>query len=123
MTNTAVLVGNLTRDPELRYVSSGKAVVEFTVAVNEGFGEKRTTQFIRVVAWDKLAEAVADNSRKGNRVIIEGKLTSDTWKDKEGRSREQTRVLARTVAVIPSRPADRVDGNSADGLDLSDIPF
>lgn len=120
MTNTAVLVGNLTRDPELRYIASGKAVVEFTVAVNEGFGEKRTTQFIRVVAWERLAEAVAENARKGNRVIIEGKLTSDTWKDREGKPREQTRVLARTVAVIPLRPVERTED---DALDLSDIPF
>lgn len=122
MTNVAVLVGNLTRDPEMRYIASGKAVVEFTIAVNEGFGEKRTTQFIRVVAWEKLAEAVAEMARKGNRVMVDGKLVTDSWKDKEGKTREQTRVMARNVAVIPSRPNERGEGGAA-SLDLSDIPF
>jgi single-strand DNA-binding protein len=104
--NVVMLVGNLTRDPEMKYTSGGKAVTEFTVAVNEGTGEKRVTTFIKCEAWEETAEQVAERARKGSRVAVEGRLKVDTWNDKVTNARrEKMFVTARTVNVLPSAPA------------------
>jgi len=123
MTNVAVVVGNLTRDPEMRYTPGGQAVTEFTVAVNEGFGEKRTTQFIRCVAWDKLAESVAERARKGSKVVVDGRLATDSWKNKEGKTQERTRIIARGVQIVSGRVAPESSAEAQEPLDLSDLPF
>ncbi len=120
MTNVAVLGGNLVRDPELRYSAAGKAFTKFTVAVNEGTGDKRTTYYIDCTCFEDTAESVAEQARKGSRVIVEGRIATDSWKDKEGRPRRTTYVLARTVGVIP-RPAQASVPLAEE--DLSEIPF
>ena len=119
MTNVAVIGGNLVRDPELRYAKTGKPFTKFTVAVNEGVGEKRTAHFIDVTCFDFTAEQVAELARKGSRVLVEGRIVTDSWKDKEGNSRKTTYVLGRTVAVIPRTPAK----SDAPEEDLSELPF
>lgn len=99
--NTALLIGNLTRDPELRYTSGGKAIAEFSIAVNKGSGENRTTTFIRCEAWEKTAEYIAERARKGGKVFVEGELKVDTWNDKEtGKRREKMIVNVRSITVM-----------------------
>lgn len=122
MTNVALLSGNLTRDPEMRYTPAGMAVTEFTVAVNEGYGEKRTTQFIRCVAFGPLAESVAERARKGVQAIVEGRLATDSWTNKEGKKQERTKVIARTVQVI-ARAAPSPTPAEDEEIDLSALPF
>jgi single-strand DNA-binding protein len=77
MYHKLILVGNVGRDPEMRYTPSGTAVVSFSVAVSEGFGDKKSTIWFRVSAWDKLAEACNQYLKKGSRVLVEGRLIAD----------------------------------------------
>ena len=77
MYHTIIFIGNLVRDPELRYAPDGKAVTSFSVAVSDGFGDKKTTVWFRVSAWGKLAETTNQYLRKGSKVLVEGRLTAD----------------------------------------------
>ena len=107
--NCVVIGGNLTRDPELTYTPQGTAVADFTVAVNEKWKDKTTGEmkeqatFIAVKAWGKTAEFVAEQFRKGSPVLVEGKITQETWQTQEGQKREKTRVRADRVHVIEWR--------------------
>jgi single-strand DNA-binding protein len=94
----------MVKDPELKYTPGGKhAVVNFTIAVNDGFGDKQDTDFIGCVAWRKLAEAVNNHCQKGNKVLVQGKLKQQIWKDKEGKSRERVYVKAQRVEFLNVR--------------------
>jgi len=72
-----IFIGNLGKDPEMRYAPDGKAVTSFSVAVSDGFGDKKTTTWFRVSAWGKLAETTNQYLRKGSKVLVEGRLTAD----------------------------------------------
>lgn len=131
-TNRSTIVGNLTRDPEVRYLPQGLTVTEFTVAVNERTrGGKETTAFIRCVAWDELAVRIGDTARRGSRVFIDGKLITEQWVDKTtNQQREQTKVRVGTFEVLAPRPApspvpeERTPSPVApSGTDLDDLPF
>ena len=101
--NQLIIVGNLTRDPEMRYTPSGKAVTEFSVAVNEGSGERRTTEYFECTAWEKLAELVAEHMRRGRKVLVAGRHTTESWTDKEtGKKRTKCRIKASSVEFLDS---------------------
>ena len=93
-------IGNLTKDPEMRWTASGKAVTEFSIASNEGYGEKRTTEYLDCQCWDKLAESVAENLTKGRKVFVEGRWKTDSWEDKTGQKRTRIRVIANNVEYL-----------------------
>lgn len=108
--NRVFLIGNLTRDPELRYLPSGQAVTTFTLAVNRvytaGTGErKEDTSFIRVVVWARRAEVCNEFLRKGSPVFVEGRLQSRTWEAQDGTKRSSIEVVANNVQFLgrPSR--------------------
>jgi single-strand DNA-binding protein len=110
--NKAMIIGNLGRDPEMRYTPSGQAVTQFTVAVNhshkDASGEwKEETEWFRVVAWGPLAERTAENLRKGRKVYVEGRLQTRNWEDKDGQKRYTTELIASAVTAL-DRP--REDG-------------
>ena len=103
--NKVFLVGNLTRDPELRYIPSGQPVVTFTVAVNRAYnsqsGEKKEeVSFIRVVAWARLAENCNDYLKKGSPVLVEGRLQSRSWDAQDGTKRSTIEVVAQSVQFL-----------------------
>jgi single-strand DNA-binding protein len=111
--NKAMIIGNLGRDPEMRYTPNGQAVTQFTVAVNRNYkdasGEwKEETEWFRVVAWAALAERTAEHLRKGRKVYVEGRLQTRSWEDKEGQKRYTTELVASTVTALDPRP--REDG-------------
>jgi single-strand DNA-binding protein len=113
--NKAMIIGNLGRDPEMRYTQSGQAVTQFTVAVNRNYkdssGEwKEETEWFRVVAWAALAERTAEYLRKGRKVYVEGRLQTRSWEDKDGQKRYTTELIANTVTALDPRP--REDGAS-----------
>lgn len=120
MTNVAILVGNLVRDPEMRYLKDGKSVTSFRLAVNEGFGERKSVIYLDCQAWGQIGESLADKGRKGNRVMVEGRITINKWEDKEGNKRETYRITANNAAVIP--PTDKRDSKTQSD-DLSELPF
>ncbi|MEP6956240.1 MAG: single-stranded DNA-binding protein [Chthoniobacterales bacterium] len=108
--NKVILVGNLTRDPEVRYTPKGSAVCDLGLAVNRSYslegGEKREeVTFVDVVLWARLAEIAAEYLKKGRPVLIEGRLQLDSWDDKQsGQKRSKLRVIAENMQLLGSRP-------------------
>jgi single-strand DNA-binding protein len=103
--NKVFLIGNLTRDPELRYTPGGAAVANFTVAVNRAYklpsGEKREeTSFIRVVSWGRQAETCGEYLQKGSPVFVEGRLQSRSWDTPEGQKRSTIEVNAMNIQFL-----------------------
>jgi single-strand DNA-binding protein len=103
--NKVLLMGNLTRDPELRYTPGGMAVAEFAIAMNRNWssktGEKKEeVTFIDIVVWARQAETCAEYLKKGRPVFIEGRLTQDRWETPEGQKRNRIRVTAERVQFL-----------------------
>jgi single-strand DNA-binding protein len=109
--NKVILLGNLTRDPEVRYTPKGSAVCDIGLAVNRQYtldnGEKREeVTFVDIVLWARLAEIAGEYLKKGRPVFIEGRLQLDTWDDKtSGQKRSKLRVIGETMQLLGSRPA------------------
>ena len=126
--NTVQILGNLTRDPEVRYTQSGKAVATFNVAASNVFtssdGEtKEQTAFINCVAWGKLGESIG-NLRKGNRVFVEGRLQTRSYETQDGQKRYVTEVVANFVGT--SLTNDDVASSNFDSFEQTqdeNIPF
>jgi single-strand DNA-binding protein len=112
--NKVFLIGNLTRDPELRYTPNGTAVTDFGMAINRTWkgqdGERREEAcFIDVTAWARQAEVIAEHCRKGRQLFIEGRLQLDSWEGQDGQKRTKLRVVAEAFQFLgppPARPAD-----------------
>ena len=108
--NKVILLGNLTRDPEVRYTPKGSAVCDLGLAVNRQYtldsGEKREeVTFVDVVLWARLAEIAGEYLKKGRPVFIEGRLQLDTWDDKQsGQKRSKLRVIGETMQLLGGRP-------------------
>jgi single-strand DNA-binding protein len=101
--NRITLVGNLTRDPEIRYLSSGSGVTKFALAVNRKTKQGDETMFIDVVAWDKLGEICNTYLKKGMSVLIEGRLSIRNYDDKEGVKRKAVEVVASDMQMLDSK--------------------
>src|SRR5882757_4122031 len=107
--NKVILVGNIGKDPETRYMPNGKAVTNFSVATSEGWTDKQTgdkqerTEWHNVVLFEKLAEIAAEYLRKGSQVYIEGSLRTRKWQDKEGKDRYTTEIVAREMQMLGGR--------------------
>lgn len=107
--NKVMLIGNLGKDVELKYTSSGTPVANFSIATSERFTDKQgqkqeRTEWHRIVAWGKLAELAGQYLAKGRQVYVEGKLQTRSWDDKNGVKRYTTEVLARSVTFLGSKP-------------------
>ena len=116
--NKVMIIGNLGRDPEMRYTPSGQAVTQFTVAVNRSYkGQdgawQEETEWFRVVAWAQLAERVAENLRKGMKVYVEGRLQTRQWEDQQGQKRYTTELIANQVTNLDRRPREEGEGSFA----------
>ena len=106
--NKVILIGNLTRDPELRYTPKGTAVCNVGLATNRSWttdqGEqKESVEFHRIVAWDKLAEVCSQLLFKGRRVYVEGRLQTRQWEGQDGNSRQTTEVVINNMIILDSR--------------------
>ena len=116
MLNRIILMGRLTRDPELRRTGSGTAVTSFSLAVDRDFksqsGEKET-DFIDIVAWRNTAEFVSKYFTKGRMAVVEGRLQLRDWKDKDGNSRRSAEVVAEHVYFGDSKQRSESDTASA----------
>jgi single-strand DNA-binding protein len=108
--NKVILLGNLTRDPEVRYTPKGSAVCDLGIAVNRVYttdsGEKREeVTYVDVVLWARLAEIAGEYLKKGRPVFIEGRLQLDTWDDKQsGQKRTKLRVVGESMQLLGARP-------------------
>ena len=140
--NKVILVGNLGQDPETRYMPSGSAVTNFTVATNESWKDKQTgeqkdrTEWHRVAMFNRLAEIAAEYLRKGSQVYIEGKLRTRKWQDRDGNDRWTTEIIADEMQMLGGRGGGSApmnqdpgpgsepapSGSGSDDFD-DDIPF
>ena len=122
--NKAILIGRLTRDPELRYTSSNRAVCQFTIAIDRPFTNQSTGQreadFINVVVWDKQAENVGKYITKGRLIAVEGRIQTRNYDNNEGRKVYVTEVIASNVQFLESRNASAV--NSGNGFNSMPEP-
>lgn len=97
-----VCIGRITRDVELRYTASGKAVCDLGVAINERRGEKEETLFLDVTCWDKTAEFCNSYLSRGRLVLIDGRLQMEKWTDKEGNVRSKIKLVCNNLQVLDS---------------------
>src|ERR1700685_1721033 len=120
--NRVILLGNLTRDPQVRYTPGGTAVSEIGLAVNRTWFDQKTNSrreevtFVDVTLWGRQAEVAGEYLAKGRQVLIEGRLQLDTWEDKEsGQKRSKLRVVCENMTMLGSRSdAGRGDGPRAE---------
>ena len=103
MINKAILMGRLTRDPELRHTGNGTAVCSFTIAIDNGYGDNRTTDFINCVAWNKTAEFVEKYFSKGRLIIVVGRIQTRTWEGQDGKKNYATEVVVDEAHFTGSR--------------------
>src|SRR5688572_8058196 len=142
--NKVILIGNLGRDPELRYTQSGQPVANVTLATTEswgkrdGSGREEKTEWHRIVAWGRTGELCAQYLAKGRTVYVEGRLQTREWEDREGKKQRTTEVVAQTVqflggkggagaagagAAAAGAPAGSPDPGLAEPPPDDDIPF
>jgi single-strand DNA-binding protein len=135
--NKVFLMGNLTRDPELRYIPSGTAVANFSMAINRAYkdaaGEKKEeVSYVRVEVWGKMAEVCGEYLSKGRPVLVEGRLKSRSWETPEGQKRNSLDVVATSVQFIGAKgdrpqspetrgPAGGSEKNYAPGVESIDL--
>lgn len=109
--NKVILVGRLARDPEVRYTQTGKANATFSLAVSrfQG-GQNNTTDFIPIVAWEKLAEICGNNLIKGSQILVEGRMQIRNYDAQDGTKRYVTEVVAQNIEFMGSKPTRTSDG-------------
>jgi len=107
--NKVILVGNLGKDPEVRFMANGQAVANVTIATSESWKDKNTgeqhekTEWHRVVFWRRLAEIVGEYLKKGSKIYVEGKLQTRKWQDNQGQDRYTTEIVASEMQMLDSR--------------------
>ncbi|HLR42897.1 MAG TPA: single-stranded DNA-binding protein [Pseudogracilibacillus sp.] len=139
--NRSVIVGRLTKDVDLRYTQNGKAVGNFTLAVNRPFRNQQTNDydadFINCVAWGKQAENLAQYMKKGSQVGVDGRIQTRTYDDRDGKTVYVTEVVADNIQFLESKksnnqnnePQQQQENNPFEGnaesldIDDSDLPF
>jgi len=122
--NKVIVSGNLTKEPELRYLPDGTAVGSFSIAVNEKYKDKETVSFFDVTVWGKTAENCGQYIFKGSKVLIEGRLKQESWEDKEGKKQYRIKIIAQRVEFI-GKPKEQA--HAEPGVDQtqneSNVPF
>jgi single-strand DNA-binding protein len=119
--NKVMLIGNLTRDPEIKYTPKGTAIADIGLAVNRNYttegGEKREeTTFIDVTLWGRVAEIVGEYCKKGRPLFVEGRLQLDTWEDKQsGQKRSKLKVVGENIQLLGSRESGGGGGGGESG--------
>ena len=124
MYNKVFLIGNLTRDPEMRFTSAGIAVTRFTLAVNRrGRGDNQEVDFIRILTWRKLADFAGQYLVKGKSVAVEGRLQLDSY-EKDGKKRFTAEVVADNIQLLSKKSGEPDASDTTDtSVGDDDIPF
>lgn len=111
MLNQCNFIGRLGRDVETRYTQNGKPIASFTIACSEKRGDKETTEWVNVIAWEKLAEICQQYLAKGSLVFISGKMQTRKWQDQNGADRYSTEIVAREMKML----SPKTDGSHGSG--------
>ena len=125
MVNKVILIGNLGKDPEVRYSQAGAAIASFNVATTETWKKQdgtkeELTEWHRIVAFGRLGEICGEYLSKGSKVFIEGRLQTRKWDDKDGNTKYTTEIVAREMKMLSPRGSS---GDSAQGRQYDDQPF
>ena len=125
--NKVMLIGNLTRDPELKYTPQGTAVVTFSIATNRQWktesGElKDSAEFHRIVAWDKLAEICGKMLKKGVRAYVEGRPQTRSWQGQDGAQKQTTEIVITDMLLLDSRRDSGSEINVPEDLGEASVP-
>jgi len=125
--NKVMLIGNLGRDPEMRYTPSGKPVTSFSLAASRNWvsadGERHDeTEWFNVVAWGNLAEICNQHLSKGQKVYVEGRLQTRSWEDENGQKHFRTEVVANEMIILTG-PLEQFESLNSAEIGASDIPF
>lgn len=120
MFNKVILIGRLGKDPETQTTQSGKTVCKFSVATDSGYGEKKQTEWMNVVTWQKTAELCDKYLRKGSLVAIEGRLSTRNYEAKDGTKKYVTEVIANEVKFLDPKESNRT---SRDEVTDEETPF
>jgi single-strand DNA-binding protein len=132
--NKVMLIGNVGKDPEMRYTANGNAVTHFSLACNRTFasqeGERREeTEWFEIVTWNKLAELCSQFLQKGRQAYVEGRLQTRSWEGQDGQKRYRTEVVAQTVLFLgggggsAQRMTEGFDDAAPAQVDPDDLPF
>ncbi|MBI5189552.1 MAG: single-stranded DNA-binding protein [Nitrospirae bacterium] len=125
--NKVILIGNLTRDPELRYNPSGTAVANLSIAVNRRYkqGEENREEvgYFDIVVFGKTAENCGQYLNKGSGILVEGRLQQRRWETDDGQKRSKVEVVANTVQFMPKRQGGGGSDAPDEMIDEGDIPF
>ncbi len=98
--HSTTILGNLGKDPELKYSATGTGICTFSVAVNTNRGDKEDTEWYNCVAWDKLAEVCGQYLAKGREVLVQGEMKTRNWQGQDGQKHYRTELVARTVQFV-----------------------
>jgi single-strand DNA-binding protein len=127
--NKVILVGNLGKDPEVRYLDNGVAVANFSLATTENYKNKEgervsQTEWHNIVLWRGLAEVAEKWLKKGSSVYVEGKIRTRKWEDKEGNTRYSTEILGDNMTMLGGKPTSESPAASVPSSDKKDdLPF
>jgi len=126
--NKVMIIGNLGRDPEMRYTPSGKPVTTFSVATsrtwNTSEGEKREeTEWFNIVAWSSLAEICKQYLTKGQQVYIEGRLQTRRWDDQEGNKHTSVEIVANEMIILSERRDTGESSSESESIEDEEFPF
>jgi len=123
--NRVILMGHLTRDPEVKYTPSGTVVCKFTLALNNKYvsngATKEDVTFVDVVAWNKQAETLNQYIKKGNALIVEGRLSQQRWETEDGQKRSKIEVVLQSFTFLPKSKTETNNDNQ--NSNLEDVPF
>ena len=133
--NKVIMIGRLVRDPELRYISSGTPVANFSIVCNRSYTinneKKEEASFFNCIAWSKLGELVAQYSKKGNRVCVDGRLQQRSWEDQNGNKKSVVEIIAENVQFLSPKDSSGTDvqidipnqNYSAEPIEADNNPF
>lgn len=107
MLNKSILIGRMVKDIEIRQTQSGKMVGTFTIAVDDGYGDNKTTDFINCVAWEKKAEFIKNHFGKGRMIVLVGKIKTRSWETDQGEKRYATEVIVNEVDFAGEKKEDK----------------
>ena len=109
MINKVILMGRLTRDPEMRHTNSGTPVTTFSIAIDNGYGDNKRTDFVNCIAWNKTAEFVTKYFTKGKMIIVIGRITTRSWETQDGKRAYATEVVANEVSFGESKTSPQLN--------------
>lgn len=109
MINKVILMGRLTRDPEMRHTNSGTPVTTFSIAIDNGYGDNKRTDFVNCLAWNKTAEFVTKYFTKGKMIIVIGRITTRSWETQDGKRAYATEVVANEVNFGESKTSPQLN--------------